>query len=67
MSWQANLMAEQDMADALGYMGEAEWRDLYQDKDCKNDNIEVSLCKNCWCMTHTIDKKCGKCKADKEE
>lgn len=22
---------------------------------------EVSLCKNCWCMTHTINGKCGKC------
>ena len=22
---------------------------------------EISLCKNCNCMTHTINKKCGKC------
>ena len=33
MSWQDDAMAEQDMADALEYMGEAEWRDLYKDKE----------------------------------
>ena len=27
----------------------------------------ISLCKKCWCMTHTIDGKCGKCEADKGE
>lgn len=32
MSWQGNLMAEQDAADALWNMGEAEWRDLYGEK-----------------------------------
>ena len=29
MSWQTDALAEQDMADALFEMGEAEWRDLY--------------------------------------
>ena len=29
MSWQGDLMAEQEAADALEYMGEAEWRDMY--------------------------------------
>jgi hypothetical protein len=29
---------------------------------------ELSLCKNgCWCMTKTIDSKCGKCGAPKED
>ncbi len=27
---------------------------------------EISLCSNCFCMTKTIDDKCGKCKAKKE-
>ena len=27
----------------------------------------ISLCKSCWCMTHTIDNKCGKCGAEKED
>ena len=31
MSWQDNIMAEQEAADALFYMGEAEWRELYED------------------------------------
>lgn len=33
MSWQDDIMAEQEAADALWTMGEAEWRDLYGDKD----------------------------------
>lgn len=36
MSWQGDLMAEQDMADALWYMGEAEWRELYDRKRGKH-------------------------------
>lgn len=28
---------------------------------------EISACDKCFCMTHTIKGKCGKCKADKEE
>lgn len=31
MSWQDDAMAEQDEADALFYMGEAEWRDMYKE------------------------------------
>ena len=26
----------------------------------------ISLCKGCWCMTHTIDGHCGKCGRKKE-
>lgn len=33
MSWQDDAMAEQEAADALEYMGEAEWMDLLEDKD----------------------------------
>lgn len=32
MSWQDDVMIEQAQADALAYMGEAEWRDLYGEK-----------------------------------
>lgn len=32
MSWQTDALAEQDMADALWGMGEAEWRDVYCDE-----------------------------------
>lgn len=33
MSWQDDAMAEQEAADALEYMGEAEWRDLVENTD----------------------------------
>ena len=33
MSWQGNLMADQEAADVLENMGEAEWRDLYEDDE----------------------------------
>lgn len=33
MSWQDDAMAEQEVADALFEMGEAEWRDMYFDDE----------------------------------
>ena len=33
MSWQDDVMIEQELADALEYMGEAEWRDLLEGLD----------------------------------
>lgn len=33
MSWQDDVMIEQEQADALEYMGEAEWREMYGDTD----------------------------------
>ena len=33
MSWQDDAMIEQEKADALFEMGEAEWRDMYKDKE----------------------------------
>ena len=33
MSWQDDVMAEQEVADAFNYMGEAAWRELYGDDD----------------------------------
>lgn len=32
MSWQDDVMIEQEIADALGYMGEVEWREMRGDK-----------------------------------
>lgn len=32
----------------------------------KYGNPDISLCKNCWCMTHTLaGNVCGKCKRSK--
>lgn len=36
MSWQDDAMIEQEQADALEYMGEAEWRELMEDEDGSN-------------------------------
>lgn len=33
MSWQDDVMIGQEQADALWIMGEAEWRNLYDDKE----------------------------------
>lgn len=33
MSWQDDAMIEQERADALFEMGEAEWRDMMEDKN----------------------------------
>ena len=50
MSWQTDALAEQDMADTLWEMGEAEWRDVYCDEQpCYNkirrtDSPELSSC-----------------------
>ena len=33
MSWQDDVMIEQEEADALFYMGEAEWRELYKKEE----------------------------------
>lgn len=32
MSWQDDAMIEQEQADALEYMGEAEWREMMEEK-----------------------------------
>ncbi len=37
MSWQDDAMIEQEKADALWTMGEAEWRDIYEEEV---DNVE---------------------------
>jgi hypothetical protein len=31
------------------------------------DKDSISLCKNCFCMTHTTKNKCGKCKVHKSK
>lgn len=39
MSWQDDVMIEQERADALYYMGEAEYRELYCDDEDTNKEI----------------------------
>lgn len=33
MSWQDDAMIEQERADSLYFMGEAEWRDTFEEED----------------------------------
>lgn len=40
MSWQDDIMADQTLADALEYMEESEWRDLYNDFNGDKDEDE---------------------------
>lgn len=40
MSWQDDVMAEQEAADALFEMGEAEWRKMYRDDEKNVDKPE---------------------------
>ena len=35
------------------------------DSDGFDYEPEISLCEHCYCMTYTINDKCGKCKGDK--
>lgn len=42
MSWQDDVMIEQEAADALFEMGEAEWRDIYTDISYRYVNPEVT-------------------------
>lgn len=39
MSWQDDVMAEQEEADALFYMGEAEWRDMYKEEEDEQSRV----------------------------
>lgn len=43
MSWQDDAMIEQEQADALFDMGEAEWRDTFEDRHgwCPDYDCEV--------------------------
>ena len=41
MSWQDDAMAEQLKAEALSYMGEAEWRDMFEDEEEVDKKDEV--------------------------
>ena len=53
--------------EAMEYYTGTHTEDEYQEFRTSVVDYDVSLCKNCYCMTHTIDGKCGKCGARKEE
>lgn len=52
--------------EAMKYYNGTHSVDEYQEYRTGIVDYDISLCKNCWCMTHTINGKCGKCGARKE-
>ena len=52
--------------EAMNYYNGVHSPDEYQDFMTSVVDYDISLCKNCWCITHTIGSKCGKCGARKE-
>lgn len=52
--------------EAMKYYNGTHSEDEYQEYRTGVVDYNISLCKNCWCMTHTINCKCGKCSARKE-
>ena len=52
--------------EAMKYYNGTHSVDEYQEYRTGIVDYDISLCKNCWCMTHTIGGKCGKCGARKE-
>lgn len=52
--------------EAMKYYNGTHSENEYQEYRTGVVDYNISLCKNCWCMTHTINCKCGKCGAKKE-
>lgn len=63
----ALICEDKGIDEAMKYYNGTHTDSEYQDfmtNVVRSNNI--TLCKNCWCMTHTINGKCGKCGARKE-
>ena len=52
--------------EAMKYYNGTHSENEYQEYRTGVVDYNISLCRNCWCMTHTINCKCGKCGARKE-
>lgn len=52
--------------EAMKYYNGTHTEDEYKEFRTSVVDYDVSLCTNCYCMTHTINCKCGKCGARKE-
>ena len=52
--------------EAMKYYNGTHSENEYQEYRTGVVDYDVSLCRNCWCMTHTINCKCGKCGTRKE-
>lgn len=63
----ALICEDKGIEEAMKYYNGIHTEDEYEEFRTSVVDYDISLCKNCWCMTHTIDGKCGKCGARKEE
>ena len=52
--------------EAMKYYNGTHTEDEYKEFRTSVVDYDVSLCKNRWCMTHTVEDICGKCGARKE-
>lgn len=62
----ALICEDKGIEEAMKYYNGTHTEDEYKEFRTSVVDYDVSLCKNCWCMTHTIGSKCGKCGARKE-
>ena len=63
----ALICEDKGIEEAMKYYNGTHTENEYQEFRTSVVDYDISLCKNCWCMTHTIDGKCGKCGARREE
>ena len=62
----ALICEDKGIEEAMKYYNGTHSENEYQEYRTGVVDYNISLCKNCWCMTHTINCKCGKCGARKE-
>lgn len=62
----ALICEDKGIEEAMKYYNGTHTEDEYKEFRTGVVDYDVSLCKNCWCMTHTIGSKCGKCGTRKE-
>jgi len=63
----AMICEDKGIDEAMKYYNGTHTEDEYKEFRTSVVDYDISLCKNCWCMTHTIGSKCGKCGARKEK
>lgn len=63
----AMVCEDKGIDEAMKYYNGTHTEDEYQEFRTSVVDYDISLCRNCWCMTHIINGKCGKCGVRKEE
>lgn len=62
----ALICEDEGIEEAMKYYNGTHTEDEYKEFRTSVVDCNISLCKNCWCMTHMIGSKCGKCGTKKE-